>query len=915
MKNKKQNKKVKNISIIIIAIAIISCFVIINSFETVSKVVSRIDSLTFAKEGMVEENITGVVKQGSLNNFAENMPIGSVLFDRNKADTAIVGKEGYTLDNNGNQYIVKKDLKNSSQNFESAVTYLGPDGTGIPKTTEGYVTNTGIDKNATAENRSKFTMKFKDVVTMQDTSTKDVAITISNIYIINQRNDKVAIIPIWRGSGLSVSPRDSQQNELSVDGENSVAMQCDITISVLNDDGTPLEGESVLFEVKDLDINDKTRQGSDKSYLPKANDDRFNQNMTDEQKLVLYNSDYREGLYILKGALTDAYMPETNWLEVKRLSQGEYANGLRFSAYEKEDEGTLNTGFLTVIDSTETKFRWYGSAAIKGVGTALYTKSNNHHIKATSSIGGFIRTDFVFNYLTSADIITNTWNMPGKHGSFQHDFLDGSNVPYVMQADTGHYMEKITIDNNEFLPSDFSEVATGESEKTVKITKGEKEYTFVVSKDNDGNVIKADYIFENNNANHEISVKWNEITNSEYKVEYYYDGEIDNTKTETKEAEIGDTIENYTDKNIEGYKFEKVEGTPLTIDADSTKNIIKVYYVKRNDLSYKVNYLEKGTNNVLHTPKTVENQTYGMVINSQDEVIDIDDYKFSNADKETLTISIENNEINLYYEKEKAVTAIVKYYEKGTNNEIKPETILDEVKPDDIISAKDYNKEITGYIYDSAVPETLTITEDNNKNVLILYYVKKNDEANYTVNYLDKDTNKVIHEQKVAEKVKIDDVINAKDEVIEINNYKYDSSDKEKITIVEDNEKNVINLYYTKKNGSVIVKYIDEDTGKEIAKEDTITGKVDDEYTSKSKTIDGYDLTKNSGNTSGKIAEKDTTVIYYYKAKAKEVTPAKEEVNTLPKTGNASSFSIIIAIFAILGIVFAVGYHKLRDIK
>ena len=199
--------------------------------------------------------------------------------------------------------------------------------------------------------------------------------------------------------------------------------------------------------------------------------------------------------------------------------------------------------------------------------------------------------------------------------------------------------------------------------------------------------------------------------------------------------------------------------------------------------------------------------------------------------------------------------------------------------------------------------------------MLILYYVKKNDEANYTVNYLDKDTNKVIHEQKVAEKVKIDDVINAKDEVIEINNYKYDSSDKEKITIVEDNDKNVINLYYTKKNGSVIVKYIDEDTGKEIAKEDTITGKVDDEYTSKSKTIDGYDLTKNSGNTSGKIAEKDTTVIYYYKAKAKEVTPAKEEVNTLPKTGNASSFSIIIAIFAILGILFAVGYHKLRDIK
>ena len=198
---------------------------------------------------------------------------------------------------------------------------------------------------------------------------------------------------------------------------------------------------------------------------------------------------------------------------------------------------------------------------------------------------------------------------------------------------------------------------------------------------------------------------------------------------------------------------------------------------------------------------------------------------------------------------------------------------------------------------------------------MILYYTKKNEDLNYTVNYLDKDTNKVIHEQKVAEKAKLDDVINAKDEVIEITNYEYNSSDKENITIVEDNDKNVINLYYIKKKGNVVIKYIDEDTGKEISSSDTITGNVDDEYTSKSKEIDGYDLTKNSGNTNGKITEKDTTVIYYYKAKVKEVTPAKQEVTKLPKTGNVNSFSIIITIVAILGVFFAVRYHKLKDIK
>lgn len=916
MKNKKIVKKIPLMfAIMIIIIGIL----IINSFEKRTYDVLNTNSAIKSKASstIYGETIEGVNKSGTIETFLRNIPSGTLLFDNRKTNTNLLGKDGYTLETYGNNNIVKRDLvtnSNSANNPTNRVVYLGPNGNGLPAKTEGYVTNTGIDKNASEANRSKFTMKFKDVVTMQDSSKKDVLITISNIYVINQRNTKVQYSAAWTGTGISVlGPSDNVNGNLAQENNCGVAMHCDISISVLNDDGTPLQGENILFEVLDLDVRDATRAGSGNSFIPKAADSDYNQNLTEQQKLQLYNSDYRESIYILKGALTDAYMPTSNWLEVKRLAQGNNANGLRFSAYEKGDEATLNSGFMTIIDSKETALRWYGSTLASGMGTVLFTGNSNHYIKATSSLGGFIRTDFVFNYLNNDNLITNTYNLPQKNGSFLHVFLDGVNVPYTMQAESGHYMEKITIDTNTFLPSDFDSVSKGEKDKTIKITKNQKEYTFVVSKDADGNVIKAEYIFEKNNANHEIAVKWNEVTDSTYKVEYYYDGKIDNTKTETKEAPIGEKIENYTDKVKEGYKLQKVEGTPLTIDEDPTKNIIKVYYIRRNDLSYKVNYLEKGTNNVIHTPKTVENQTFGKIINSEDEVIKIDTYKYSNADKEKLEIAEKNNEINLYYEKE--IKATVKYMEKGTNTEINPEIIVPDLKPDDTITAKDYNKEITGYVYDSANPETLKITEDNDKNVMILYYAKKNDDLNYTVNYLDKDTNKVIHEQKVAEKAKLDDVINAKDEVIEITNYEYDSSDKENITIVEDNDKNVINLYYIKKKGNVVIKYIDEDTGKEISSSDTITGNVDDEYTSKSKEIDGYDLTKNSGNTNGKITEKDTTVIYYYKAKVKEVTPAKQEVTKLPKTGNVNSFSIIITIVAILGVFFAIRYHKLKDIK
>ena len=68
----------------------------------------------------------------------------------------------------------------------------------------------------------------------------------------------------------------------------------------------------------------------------------------------------------------------------------------------------------------------------------------------------------------------------------------------------------------------------------------------------------------------------------EYKVEYYYNGKIDNSKTETKSAEFGSEIKTYTGKAITGYKLDKTENLPLTVSADSSKNIIKVYYVKKS---------------------------------------------------------------------------------------------------------------------------------------------------------------------------------------------------------------------------------------------------------------------------------------------------------------------------------------------
>ena len=66
-----------------------------------------------------------------------------------------------------------------------------------------------------------------------------------------------------------------------------------------------------------------------------------------------------------------------------------------------------------------------------------------------------------------------------------------------------------------------------------------------------------------------------------YTVEYYYDGVKDDKKTETGSAWCKDIIEEYIDKTPGvGYEHEKTENLPLTIKADESKNVIKVYYKK-----------------------------------------------------------------------------------------------------------------------------------------------------------------------------------------------------------------------------------------------------------------------------------------------------------------------------------------------
>lgn len=83
-----------------------------------------------------------------------------------------------------------------------------------------------------------------------------------------------------------------------------------------------------------------------------------------------------------------------------------------------------------------------------------------------------------------------------------------------------------------------------------------------------------------------INVIYTKKDNLTYRVEYYYDGNIDSSKTEYFEnLTYGDVITNYKEKLPADYKFVN-DTAPLTID-DTEDNVIKVYYesVSKGDIT------------------------------------------------------------------------------------------------------------------------------------------------------------------------------------------------------------------------------------------------------------------------------------------------------------------------------------------
>lgn len=220
----------------------------------------------------------------------------------------------------------------------------------------------------------------------------------------------------------------------------------------------------------------------------------------------------------------------------------------------------------------------------------------------------------------------------------------------------------------------------------------------------------------------------------DYKIEYYYDGQIDNTLIETgkdvKGKEITVSDESIKNNAKEGYSFVNTDpSTRKIVISSSEENVIKVYYVtdenQTKELSYTVEYYKDG--------KKVENDT--QVVKQTKQVLESDTltvkkseinvtnkyvgYKFVKTNPELIPEVIKNKGvIDVYYEKD-TFTYEVRYY----FNRVLDESLTEKgtaLFGDKITSYTDKVKE--DYTLETVENLPLVISEDASKNIINVYY-------------------------------------------------------------------------------------------------------------------------------------------------------------------------------------------------
>lgn len=553
----------------------------------------------------------------------------------------------------------------------------------------------------------------------------------------------------------------------------------------------------------------------------------------------------------------DKYETKTNEELVVNTNDGIKSNDYKG---KQEDEAKSVLDEIVIVNNTK-----YGSLELNQDGSLKYNPNNN------------FRGDDNFTYYIKTTITDKDGNKTyaKSNTSTVTITVNGVKTSYIV-----NYLEK---DTNKKV-ADSKTISKNANNGDLYIGDKVTEYALTLNNYNlvsnsqesitlakEGNVINFYYELKDS----KIVVHYIEKdTNTKLAGDDTFDGKV----TETKVINAKD-IKDYV---VVGSKVQ---------DAvfDLTTNEYTFYYEKAESAGAVAHHYIIDNNGNKTTDKLFNDDTasgkIGKTFSFSPKTEGLGDYEFVESEGTTSgALTSEKQEVTFYYQL-KMTNVTVRYVTIKDGNVIdliKPVKDTGRINDDYTAYAKDETDDavFANYNLESATEQTIKLKSSDN-TITFIYKLK---DSKIVVHYVEKGTDKTLAPDK-----EFTGKVTDKFEISAINIPKYTAVDTTSYNGEYTLETKEYTFYYEKNEsaGAIAHHYIIDENGNKttdkLFEDDTISGKLDEEYSFSAKTdLGAYEFVESTGNTSGVLTEEVQEATFYYKLRdAKVIVHHYEEGTTI----------------------------------
>lgn len=537
-------------------------------------------------------------------------------------------------------------------------------------------------------------------------------------------------------------------------------------------------------------------------------------------------------------------------------------DGIKFNDYKgkQEDEAKSVLDEIVIVNNTK-----YGSLELNQDGSLKYNPNNN--FRGDDNFTYYIKTTITDKdgnkTYAKSNTSTVTITVNGVKTSYIVNYLEKGTNKKVADSKT---ISKSANNGDLYIGDKVTEYALTLNNYNL-VSNSQESITLA----KEGNVINFYYELKDS----KIVVHYVEKdTNTKLADDDTFDGKV----TETKVINAKD-IKDYV---VVGSKVQ---------DAvfDLTTNEYTFYYEKAESAGAVAHHYIIDNNGNKTTDKLFNDDTasgkIGKTFSFSPKTEGLGDYEYVESEGTTSgALTSEKQEATFYYQL-KMTNVTVRYVT------IKDGNVIDLINPvkdngrinDDYTAyAKDKTDDavFANYNLESATEQTIKLKSSDN-TITFIYTLK---DSKIVVHYVEKGTNKTLAPDK-----EFTGKVTDKFEISAINIPKYTAVDTTSYNGEYTLETKEYTFYYEKNEsaGAIAHHYIIDENGNKttdkLFEDDTISGKLDEEYSFSAKTdLGSYEFVESTGNTSGVLTEEVQEATFYYKLRdAKVIVHHYEEGTTI----------------------------------